>query len=103
MYNSQEVPYNGVYYVEEKNFDNMLNSKQETINPSLARGSQKDLEVNHLTQNYFDLPIRTKGNANRIKTFFKRTLTNIEKFSELPLLLVSVMMKYLSSYRSMEK
>ena len=59
-------------------FDDMLDSNQKLIDPFFTRGRYIDLDVQYLSQSYFDLPTRTIRNNSNLLIFFKQTLKDVE-------------------------
>ena len=59
-------------------FDDMLDSIQKLIDPFFTRGKHNDLDVDYLSQSYFDLPKRTIRNNSNIIILFQQTLKDVE-------------------------
>ena len=59
-------------------FDDMLDSNQKLIDPFFTRGRYIDLDVQYLSQSYFDLPTRTIRKNSNLLIFFKQTLKDVE-------------------------
>ena len=59
-------------------FDDMLDHKQKEIEPFFTRRRHKDIDVYHLSQIYFVLPLQTIRNNSNIIILFKQTKNGVQ-------------------------
>ena len=64
-------------------FDDTLNSNQRTIDPFLARGPQKEPDVEYLTKSFFDL---SRNISNKL--IFKQMKKMLKTFIEIVVVLI---------------